>query len=164
MRLIWKKKTNLIPINSLFYIFFSDSLTKKIKISYTDFIYKKIFFFMTMMNPSVIKVLEERGEINDELDYALMNYLLQNRGVGFTACQPQLVEIEGGKKAIKMDIDHTFVDKNNQLMGLGIVGNIYVEIDSLQVIYCTPLEELAKNIDKLKAAGINPQPRPKGKY
>lgn len=117
-----------------------------------------------MMNPSVIKILEERGEINDELDYALMNYLLKNRGVGYTACQPQLVEIEGGKKVIKMNIDHTFVDKDNQLMGLGIVGNIYIEVDSLQVVYCTSAEELVKNMEKLKEAGIKPQPRPRGKY
>ncbi len=116
------------------------------------------------MNPSVIKILEERGEINDELDYALMNYLLMNRGTGYTACQPQLVELEEGKKAIKMNIDNTFIGKDNKLMGLGIVGNIYIEIDSLQVIYCTPAEELEKNIEKLKTAGIKPQPRPKGKY
>ncbi len=117
-----------------------------------------------MMNPSVIKILEERGEINDELDYALMNYLLKNRGAGYTACQPQLVEIEDGKKAIKMNIDHTFIDKNNKLMGLGIVGYIYIEVDSLQVIYCTPAEELEENIGKLKAAGISRQSRPRGKY
>ncbi len=117
-----------------------------------------------MMNPSVVKILEERGEINDELDYALMNYLLKNRGTGYTACQPQLVEIEGGKKTIKMNIDHTFIDKDNQLMGLGIVGNIYIELDSLKVLYCTPIEDLEKNIIKLKEAGIKPQPRPKGKY
>ncbi|MBA7602686.1 hypothetical protein ES703_09782 [subsurface metagenome] len=117
-----------------------------------------------MMNPSVIKILEERGEINDELDYALMNYLLKNRGTGYTACQPQLVELEEGKKAIKMNIDHTLVDKDNQLMGLGIVGNIYIEVDSLKVVYCTRAEELVNNIEKLKEAGIKPQPRPKGKY
>ena len=117
-----------------------------------------------MMNPSVVKILEERGEINDELDYALMNYLLKNRGLGYTACQPQLVEIEGGKQAIKMNLDHTFIDKNNQLMGLGIVGNIFIDIDSLKVIFCTPLEELEKNIEKLKAAGIKPEARPRGKY
>lgn len=116
------------------------------------------------MNPSVIKILEERGEINDELDYALMNYLLKNRGTGYTACQPQLVELEESKKAIKLNIDHTFIDKDNKLMGLGIVGNIYIEIDSLQVIYCTPAEELEKNIEKLKIAGIKPQPRQRGKY
>ncbi|MFW9987767.1 MAG: hypothetical protein ACFFC3_03855 [Candidatus Odinarchaeota archaeon] len=117
-----------------------------------------------MENPSVVKILEEHGEINDELDFALMNYLLKNRGTGYTACQPQLVEIEGGKKTIKMNIDHTFIDKDNQLMGLGIVGNIYIELDSLQVVYCTPAEKLENNIIKLKEAGIKPQPRPKGKY
>lgn len=116
------------------------------------------------MNPSVVKIIEERGEINDELDYALMNYLLKNRGAGYTACQPQLVELEGGKKAIKMNIDHTFIDKDNQLMGLGIVGNIFIDADSFQVIHCTSVEELEENIKKLKAAGIKPQPRPKGKY
>ena len=116
------------------------------------------------MSPSVVKILEERGEINDELDYALMNYLIKNRGPGYTACQPQLVELEEGKKAIKMNLDHTFIDKDNQLMGLGIVGNIFIDIDSFQVIYCTPKEELEQNISKLKDAGIEPQPRPKGKY
>jgi hypothetical protein len=116
------------------------------------------------MNPSVVKILEEQGEINDELDYALMNYLLKNRGAGYTACQPQLVELEGGKHAIKMNIDHTFVDKDNQLMGLGIVGNIFIDADSLQVIFCTSALELEENINKLKSAGIKPQPRPKGKY
>ncbi|MFX1329691.1 MAG: hypothetical protein ACFE91_16300 [Promethearchaeota archaeon] len=116
------------------------------------------------MNPSVIRVLEEQGEINDELDYALMNYLIKNRGTGYTACQPKLVELEGGKQAIKMNIDHTFVDKNNQLMGLGIVGSIFIDLDTFKVIYCTSAEELEKNIEKLKSAGIKPQSRPKGKY
>jgi len=117
-----------------------------------------------MSAPNVIKVLQEQGEINDELDYAIMTYLLRNRGAGYTACQPQLVELEGNKQAIKMDIDHTFIDKENQLMGLGIVGNIFIALDSLQVIYCTPKEELENNIEKLKNAGIQPQPRPRGKY
>ena len=117
-----------------------------------------------MSDPIIIKNLQEHGQINDELDYALMNYLLKNRGPGFTACQPSLVELEGGKKAIKMNIDHTFIDKDNQLMGLGIIGKIYVDLDSLQVIYCTPIEDLESNIEVLKSAGIEPQPRPKGKY
>ena len=116
------------------------------------------------MNPSVVKIIEERGEINDELDYALMNYLLKNRGAGYTACQPQLVELEGGNKAIKMNIDHTFIDKDNQLMGLGIVGKILIDVDSLQVIHCTSAEELEENIEKLKTAGIKAQARPRGKY
>lgn len=117
-----------------------------------------------MSAPNVVKVLQEQGEINDELDYAIMTYLLRNRGTGYTACQPQLVELEGNKQTIKMDIDHTFINKENQLMGLGIVGNIFIDVGSLQVIYCTPNEELENNAEKLKNAGIQPQPRPKGKY
>ena len=117
-----------------------------------------------MQDPSVIKILQKQGEINDELDYALMNYLIQNRGPGYTACQPSLVELEDGKKAIKMNIDHTYIDKDNQLMGVGIVGKMYIEIDTLQVAYCTSLEDLENNIEVLKSAGIEPQIRPKGKY
>ena len=112
----------------------------------------------------VKKILQEKGAISDEVDYAIMNYLLRNRGPGFTACQPSLVELEGGKKAIKMGIDHTFIDKNNQLKGLGIVGNLYIDSETLKILYCTPPEELESNINKLKEAGIEPQPRPKGKY
>ena len=114
--------------------------------------------------PAVNKILQNRGEINDELDYALMNYLLQNRGMGYTACQPQLVELEDGRKAIKMNIDNTFLGKDNQLLGLGIVGTIYIEYDTLNIIYCTPKEELQSNIGKLKQAGVQPQTRPRGKY
>jgi hypothetical protein len=114
--------------------------------------------------PKIVKVLQEKGEINDELDFALMNYLIQNRGTGYTACQPQLVELEAGKKVIKMNIDNTFVNNNNQLMGLGIVGSLFIDFTSLDVVYCTSQEELEQNIQKLKSAGIKPQPRPKGKY
>jgi len=117
-----------------------------------------------MTAPKVEKVIQENGEINDELDYALMNYLLKNRGTGFTACQPKLVELEGRKQAIQMGIDNTYIGKNNQLMGLGIVGNLFIDVDSLQVIYCTPKEELLENIKKLEDADIEPQPRPRGKY
>jgi len=114
--------------------------------------------------PVVIKVLQEKGEINDELDFALMNYLLTNRGTGYTACEPQLVELEDSTKAIKMNIDHTFIDDDNHLMGLGIVGTLFIDYDSLKVTFCSSSEELVKNIEKLKNAGIKPQPRPKGKY
>ncbi len=114
--------------------------------------------------PNVVKILQEQGEINDELDYAIMSYLIKNRGAGYTACQPQLVELEGNKKAIKMNLDNTFIDKDNQLMGLGIVGFLFIDLDDLQVIYSTSLEDLVKNIEKLKNAGVQPQTRPKGKY
>jgi len=50
------------------------------------------------------------------------------------------------------------------LMGLGIVGVLYIDLDNLQVIYSTSSEDLVKNIEKLKNAGIQPQTRPKGKY
>ena len=114
--------------------------------------------------PNVLKVLQEQGEINDELDFALMNYLITKRGPGYTACQPQLVEIENNKQAIKMNIDNTFIDKDNNLMGLGIVGTLFIDAESLQVMYCSSSEDLAKNIEKLKNARIQPQARPKGKY
>ena len=120
---------------------------------------------MTLPNaPNVIKVLQEQGEISDEIDFALMNYLITNRGTGYTACQPQLVELEKNKQAIKMNIDCTFIDKENKLMGLGIVGTLFIDAESLQVMFCSSSEELAINIEKLKNAGIQPQARPKGKY
>jgi hypothetical protein len=54
-------------------------------------------------SPIIARILQDDGEINDELDYALMNYLIQNRGMGYTACQPKLVELEDGKKVIIMN-------------------------------------------------------------
>jgi hypothetical protein len=119
---------------------------------------------MSSNAPIVIKVLQESGEISDEIDFAICNYLLTNRGTGYTACQPQLVELHNSKKAIKMNIDHTFIDSDNQLMGLGIVGTLFIDYDALQVIFCPSSEDLINNIEKLKNAGIKPQPRPKGKY
>jgi hypothetical protein len=114
--------------------------------------------------PEISNVLEEKGEINDELDYALMNYLLQNRGPGFTACQPSLVELKDGRKAVKMGIDNTFINKENEVMGLGIIGSLFIDFETLKVIYCTPLEELDENREKLLKSGVTPQRRPKGKY
>jgi hypothetical protein len=117
-----------------------------------------------MESPQVKKVIEEKGEISDELDYALMKYLLSNRGSGYTPCHPQLVELENGKEAIKMSIDNTFIGKDNELMGLGIVGKLFIDPESFDIIYATPKEELEKNIEKLEKSGVKPQKRPKGKY
>lgn len=114
--------------------------------------------------PTIARVIEEEGEITDELDYALMTYLMKNRGAGFTACQPQLVELENGNQAIKMNIDNTFIGKDNKLMGLGIVGKMFIDVDTMKVIYCTPKEQLETNIKKLEDKGIKPQERPRGKY
>lgn len=117
-----------------------------------------------MSGLKIKKVIQEKGSISDELDYALMNFLIKNRGTGFTPCKPQLVELEDGREAIKVSIDNTFVNKENQLMGLGIVGKIFVDPDTLNILYATPKEELEKNIEKLEERGVEPQPRPKGKY
>ncbi|MGV9199498.1 MAG: hypothetical protein ACOC44_08375 [Promethearchaeia archaeon] len=114
--------------------------------------------------PKVVKIIDEDVEISDELDYALMKFLINNRGSGYTACQPKIVELSDGQEAIQMDIDNTFVGKDNQLMGLGIVGKMFIDVDSLEVLYCTSKDELEKNIQKLETSGVDPQPRPKGKY
>ncbi len=117
-----------------------------------------------MSIPNIEKVLQEHGEIDDELDYAISNYLLRNRGGGYTACQPQLVVLEGGKQAIQLGLDNTFLGKDNQIMGLGIVGKLFVDVDSLKVIFCTPQDELEENVNKLRDVGVEPQVRPRGKY
>ncbi|MBD3340905.1 MAG: hypothetical protein GF353_17485, partial [Candidatus Lokiarchaeota archaeon] len=59
--------------------------------------------------PNVVNIIQKDGEISDEVDYALMNFLLKNRGAGYTACQPSLVELDDGRKVIKMGIDRTFI-------------------------------------------------------
>ena len=117
-----------------------------------------------MSAPNIVSIIQEQGSISDQVDYALMNYLLKNRGPGYTACQPSLVELEDGKQAIKMGIDLTHIDKNNQLMGLGIVGTIFIDFETLKVLFCTPLDELEANAQKLRDTGLEAQPRPKGKY
>ncbi len=119
---------------------------------------------MDMVIPKVVRIIEEKGAISDELDFAIFQYLLNTRGPGYTACQPKLVELDNGMQAIKIDIDNTFVDKDNQIMGLGIVGTLFVNTDNLKVLYCSPADELENNIEKLKKAGIEPQVRPHGKY
>ena len=116
------------------------------------------------ITPNVVKVLQEQGEINDELDFALMNYLITNRGPGYTWNYIYIVELENSKRAPPMHVDNTFIDPDNKLMGMGIVGTLFIDVDSLQVMYCSSSEELVKNIEKLKNSGIQPQARPKGKY
>ncbi len=113
--------------------------------------------------PVVVNTVVERGEISDELDYALANYIAENLGFGYTACQPQLVELESGN-AIKIGLDHTFISKDRELMGYGIVGHIYIDAETQEILFCTPKEILEENIKLLLDEGIKPKPRPKGKY
>ncbi|HMF32416.1 MAG TPA: hypothetical protein VKK79_13425 [Candidatus Lokiarchaeia archaeon] len=117
-----------------------------------------------MPEPAIKKVIEESGEISDEMDYALANYLAQNEYLGYTPCQPSLVELKNGKKAIRMGLDVTFIGEGNQLMGYGIVGYVYIDAESMDVIYCSPKPELEANNETLVNSGIEPQPRPRGKY
>lgn len=121
---------------------------------------------MSQSKPTVTNVLAPEGEISDELDYAVANYVAQYIGFGYTACKPQLVEIsidDKTQQAIKMALDHTFINKNNQLMGYGIVGYIYIDPESNQVLYHTTTEEIEENT-KILIEDTDPQPRPRGKY
>lgn len=129
--------------------------------------YKKVFFnfsFYTMTEPKVTKIINERGEISDELDYAISKFIISERGAGFTACCPQLIEIEDGSQAIKMGLDNTFIGKDGNIFGLGIVGYLYISIKDFSIIYCTPLNEMEENVKVLKDTKVEAKVRPKGKY
>ncbi|MBN2154581.1 MAG: hypothetical protein JW776_00870 [Candidatus Lokiarchaeota archaeon] len=118
--------------------------------------------------PKIFKVLEEAGELSDELDYMVNNRLMAERGMGYTACTPSLVEIEhNGKRveAIKMGIDHTFVDSDSgQVMGYGIVGYLFFQTDPFEIIFITPKEQLEEKINYILESGMEASERPKGKY
>lgn len=122
--------------------------------------------------PNITKIIEPDGEVSDEIDYLANSRLAAERGFGFTACQPSLVEIEiEGKsiQAIKMGIDHTYVDsKTGQVMGYGIIGHIYVSMDSdpqnFRVFYITPKEELEEKIQYIFENNVEATPRPNDKY
>ncbi|MHA1732134.1 MAG: hypothetical protein ACTSU5_09325 [Promethearchaeota archaeon] len=116
------------------------------------------------VEPTVVKVVAAEGEISDEMDYSLANFLAHHVGFGFTPCQPQLVELEGGTLAIKVSLDHTFVNKDNQLMGYGIVGTLYIDAKTQEVLYVTPKEVLEDKVRIIMENDIEPQPRPRGKY
>ena len=117
-----------------------------------------------MLEPKVAKIINERGEISDELDYAISKFILSERSSGFTACCPQLVEIEDGSQAIKMGLDNTFIGKDGKIYGLGIVGYLYISTKDFSIIYCTPLNEMEENVQILKDSGVEAKIRPKGKY
>ncbi|MHC1590622.1 MAG: hypothetical protein ACXQS8_00890, partial [Candidatus Helarchaeales archaeon] len=94
--------------------------------------------------PKVVKVIHETGMLNEELDWEITKYLM-SLGVGYTPCSPSLVELEGGKQAIRILIDKTAVMKDG-VYGYGIIGKIYIEIPKsprdLRIIWMTPKEEL----------------------
>lgn len=119
--------------------------------------------------PEIVEVLAESGEISDELDYFLSKYIMQERGFGLVACQPQLVKLSDGRSAIKMGLDYTFMDsESNQMMGYGIVGYVYIDFEQANqnqadVIFMTDKEDIDLNIEQI-TSDVDPQPRPRGKY
>ena len=118
--------------------------------------------------PKIIKVIEESGELSDELDYMVNNRLMAERGMGYTACSPSLVEIDHGgnpTQVIKMGIDHTFVDsETTNVMGYGIVGYLYFQAEPFKVLYITPQADLEAKVKYILESGMEASVRPKGKY
>lgn len=110
--------------------------------------------------PIIVKVLAEHGKVSDEIDWNVYKFLINERGPGYTACSPSLVELEGGKKAIKFLIDLTAVLDDGNLYGYGIIGEIYVDFETGQVIWATPKDVLIKEAEKLMKIA-KPQLRPK---
>lgn len=107
--------------------------------------------------PKVVKVLEKSGSVNEEIDWQVAKHVMDFGG--YTPCQPSLVELEGGKKAIKYLIDKTVVEKDG-LYGYGIVGSVYVSIEPLGIMWMTSKEVLDKQSEKLIKTA-KPQKRPR---
>ena len=123
---------------------------------------------MSEQEPKILNVVEEAGELSDELDYMVNNSLMAEIGMGYTACSPSLVDIElGGKstQVIKMGIDHTYVDSDSgQVMGYGIVGYLFFCADPFEVVYITPKNQLEEKVTYILESGMEASERPKGKY
>ena len=123
---------------------------------------------MSMQKPKILNILEESGELSDELDYMVNSRLIAERGMGYTACSPSLVEIDLGgvpSQVIKMGIDHTFVDsESGNVMGYGIVGYLFFQSEPFEVVYLTPQEELESKVKYILESGMEASIRPKGKY
>lgn len=128
--------------------------------------------------PKVLSVIAA-GDVSDEIDFFVNNYLANERGMGLTACQPALVDLENVGQAIRFKIDYTFVDSNtNKVMGYGIldsedgfVGEIFISYsednpDDIDVVYITSKDDIEKATEVIlnNPEKYHPQERPKGKY
>ena len=115
-----------------------------------------------MSEPVVKKVIHPEGQIPDELDWELTKKLMEF-GVGYTPCQPSMVELEDGRQAIKLNIDKTAV-KSDGVYGFGIIGSIYLEIPKsptdLRIIFITP-KEVLEELGNKALQTAEPQKRPK---
>jgi len=128
--------------------------------------------------PKIVNILTQ-GDVSDELDFFVNNYLATERGIGLTACEPTLVELESIGQAIRFKIDSTFLDAStNEVKGYGnlgsdegFVGEIFVSFDetnpdNIDILYITPKEEIDTAVQNIMANAdkFNPVVRPKGKY
>ncbi|MHA1298941.1 MAG: hypothetical protein ACTSO9_05795 [Candidatus Helarchaeota archaeon] len=104
-----------------------------------------------------MKVIQKAGKVDDEIDWQVAKHVM-NLGQ-YTPCQPSLVELEGGKQAIKYLIDKTVVEKDG-LYGYGIVGSLFVSLDPLGIMWFTPKEILEKRSEELIKTA-KPQKRPR---
>lgn len=110
--------------------------------------------------PKEVKVLAKHGKVSDQIDWKVSKFLMSKRGPGYTACTPSLVELDNGVQAIKFLIDLTAVLDDGNLYGYGIIGEIYVNYQTAEIIWATPIEELRKKSAKLFKVA-KPQLRPK---
>jgi hypothetical protein len=128
--------------------------------------------------PKVLSVIAA-GDVSDEIDYFVNNYLANERGMGLTACQPALVDVENVGQAIRFKIDYTFVDSNsNKVMGygqlesdIGFVGEMFVSYseenpEDIDILYMTSKDDIEKATEIIlnETDRYHPQERPKGKY
>jgi hypothetical protein len=129
--------------------------------------------------PTIKSIIVTQGDVSDELDYFVNTYVLSHRGMGLTACEPSLVELDGGIQAIRFKLDSTFVDSvSNEIKGygqlgsdIGFVGEVLVSYDetnqdNMEVLFISSQEEIDFKIQEILA---NPDAypsfiRPKGKY
>jgi hypothetical protein len=112
---------------------------------------------MSEGEPKVVQVIEEKGKVDEQVDWQVAKHVM---ALGqYTPCQPSLVELEGGKQAIKYLIDKTVVEKDG-LYGYGIVGSLYVSLDPLGIMWFTPKEILEKRSEELIKTA-QPQKRPR---
>ncbi len=111
-----------------------------------------------MNPPKVTKVIHETGQVADEIDWNISKFLIAERGPGFVACSPSLVELEGGTQAIKFLIDFTAVQEDG-VYGYGIVGELYSDLQG-KVLWCTPKEIMEQKRDELVTT-VQPEKRPK---
>ena len=129
--------------------------------------------------PRIASVLAAAGDVSDEVDYAVNNFVMTERGLGLTACQPSLVQLEDGGQAIRFKLDSTFIDnETNKIMGYGKIGTeegfageVYLSFnpedpDDMHPLYITPQSLIDTAVQQILSnpEQFPPTERPRGKY